>query len=69
MVSAICPKCKIDLIEATNSGGTDLFTASDEGVKLANYESNSYGGSEVGRRDQRGRRLQPPGQGDHGLRR
>jgi Domain of unknown function DUF11 len=46
MVSAICPRCRIALIEANSSNDSDLDTAADTGVSLANFESNSYGGSE-----------------------
>jgi len=48
MVSAICPLCKIDLVEATNDSGDGLYIAEESaattlGVK---YISNSWGGSE-----------------------
>ena len=46
MVSAICPKCKIDLIEADTSSDADLDMAANTGASLANFESNSYGGTE-----------------------
>jgi hypothetical protein len=46
MVSAICPKCKIDLIEADSASDSDLDTAANTGASLANFESNSYGVSE-----------------------
>src|SRR5579863_2462091 len=49
MVSAICPLCKIDLVEANNDTGNGLFVAEQTaattlGVK---YISNSWGGSET----------------------
>ena len=48
MVSAICPLCKIDLVEANSDNDTDLGTAVNEAVTLgAKYVSNSYGGSEA----------------------
>jgi subtilase family serine protease len=47
MVSAICPLCKIDLVEASSATMTDLGTAVNEAVSLgAKFVSNSYGGSE-----------------------
>jgi hypothetical protein len=49
MVSAICPHCKIILVEATSNSFSDLQTADDEAVTLkANVVSNSYGGGEGG---------------------
>ena len=47
MVSAVCPKCNILLVEAKSSSYADLGTAVNEAVKLgAKYVSNSYGGSD-----------------------
>ena len=48
MVSAICPLCKIDLVEATNDTGTGLFVAEETAATTlgAKYISNSWGGSE-----------------------
>jgi subtilase family serine protease len=47
MVSAICPNCKIILVEASSTSFTSLGTAVNEAVALgANTVSNSYGGSE-----------------------
>jgi subtilase family serine protease len=47
MVSAICPKCKILLVEATSATFSNLSAAEDTAAKLgANAISNSYGGSE-----------------------
>jgi subtilase family serine protease len=47
MVSAICPLCNIDLVEADSDNNSDLGTAVNEAVTLgAGYVSNSYGGSE-----------------------
>ena len=47
MVSAICPKCHILLVEANSNRFTDLATAVDQAAKQgANEISNSYGGSE-----------------------
>ena len=47
MVSAVCPNCKILLVEATTNLNTDLYTAVDTAARLgANAISNSYGGGE-----------------------
>jgi subtilase family serine protease len=47
MASAICPNCKIILVEATSNSFANLAAAEDEAVKLgATVISNSYGGSE-----------------------
>jgi subtilase family serine protease len=47
MVSAICSKCQILLVEANNTSLANLGTAVDEAVSLgANVVSNSYGGEE-----------------------
>lgn len=47
MVSAMCPHCKILLVQANSTYGSDLYTAVEEAVKLgAVVVSNSYGGSE-----------------------
>lgn len=48
MVSAVCPKCRITLIQA-DSNGNDLFTAVDRANILgAKYVSMSWGGPEDG---------------------
>jgi hypothetical protein len=48
MVSAICPLCKIDLVEATNDSGNGLYVAENTAATTlgAKYISNSWGGSE-----------------------
>jgi subtilase family serine protease len=47
MVSAVCPNCKILLVEADSNSFADLGTAVNEAVALgANAVSNSYGGGE-----------------------
>lgn len=47
MASAICPNCKILLVEASSANLTDLGTAVNTAVALgASVVSNSYGGSE-----------------------
>lgn len=49
MVSAICPNCKIILVEANSSSFYDLAQAEDTAVALhAHVISNSYGGPELG---------------------
>jgi hypothetical protein len=51
MVSAICPKCKILLVEA-NAPNNSLFTAIDTAARLgAKYISNSWGGAEQAGQD------------------
>jgi hypothetical protein len=47
MASAICPSCKILLVEATSPTTANLGAAVNEAVRLgANVVSNSYGGDE-----------------------
>jgi len=47
MVSAICPKCKIILVEANSTSIGALSKAEDTAVKLgAKFVSNSWGGQE-----------------------
>ncbi len=48
MVSAICPKCHIDLVEASSTSIGDLGTAVDSAVSVlhAKFVSNSYGGGQ-----------------------
>jgi Subtilase family len=47
MVSAVCPSCKITLLEADSDDVSDLGTAVNTAVSLgAKYVSNSYGGPE-----------------------
>jgi subtilase family serine protease len=49
MVSAICPLCKIDLVEADNDTGDGLYVAEETAATTlgAKYISNSWGGSEA----------------------
>lgn len=52
MVSAVCPKCKIILVEATSATTGNLEAAENEAVALgANVVTNSYGGSEYAASD------------------
>ncbi|HEY6908496.1 MAG TPA: hypothetical protein VI356_03945, partial [Myxococcales bacterium] len=47
MVSAVCPNCKILLVEASSNSFANLAAAVDTAARLgANAISNSYGGSE-----------------------
>jgi subtilase family serine protease len=46
MVSAICPKCKILLVEAASATISALTNAEKYATAHANYVSNSWGGSE-----------------------
>jgi hypothetical protein len=49
MVSAICPNCRILLVEATSATIQDLGTSVNTAVSMgAKYVSNSYGGAENG---------------------
>jgi subtilase family serine protease len=49
MASAMCPGCKIYLIEATNTSYSNLGTAENTAARLgAHAISNSYGGGEQG---------------------
>jgi subtilase family serine protease len=49
MVSAMCPNCKILLVEATNPADANLSASVNTAVRLgANVVSNSYGGPETG---------------------
>ena len=47
MVSAVCPNCKIVLVEATSATFANLGTAENTAASLANVISNSYGGSDA----------------------
>lgn len=50
MVSAVCPSCTIDLVEANSNYTNDLFAAEKEAVKLgATIVSNSWGGGATGK--------------------
>ena len=65
MVSAICPKCHILLVEATSATTANLGTAVNEAAALgATAISNSYGGGDTA--DTVGAVLQPPRHHDHG---
>lgn len=47
MVSAVCPNCHIDLVEANAATGQDLGTSVNTAANMgANEISNSYGGAE-----------------------
>ncbi len=47
MVSAVCPNCKILLVEANSANDNDLYAAVDRAVTMgARYVSNSWGGPE-----------------------
>ncbi len=48
MVSAVCPKCHILLVEADSAAAKDLYAAVDEAVTLgARFVSTSWGASET----------------------
>jgi hypothetical protein len=46
MVSAVCPNCKIVLVEASSASDSALYTAEDTAAGLGKYVSNSWGGAE-----------------------
>lgn len=46
MVSAICPNCKILLVETKNSSYSNLFTGVSTALSMAGVVSNSWGGGE-----------------------
>ncbi|MCW2935635.1 MAG: Ig family protein [Actinomycetia bacterium] len=72
MVSAICPLCKIDLVEATNDSGNGLYIAEQTAATTlgAKYISNSWGGSEASSDTTLGLGvLRRVGRGLHGIRR
>jgi len=46
MVSAICPKCKIMLVEAASNSFSNLNSAEQYATAHANYVSNSWSGNE-----------------------
>ena len=46
MVSAVCPLCHIDLIEAKNNSNANLYVAEDTAARKARYVSNSWGNYE-----------------------
>lgn len=46
MVSAICPNCKILLVEAASASMADLSTAETFATSHADYVANSWGGAE-----------------------
>src|SRR6185312_5129783 len=48
MASAICPLCKLVLVEAQDDSGNGLYTAQNAAASLAGYISNSWGGTESG---------------------
>jgi subtilase family serine protease len=52
MVSAVCPKCRLILVEATTTSMANLGAAVNTAVKLgADAVSNSYGGPDASDRD------------------
>jgi subtilase family serine protease len=63
MVSAICPKCHILLVEANSSGFGDLFTAEQEAITLgAHVISNSWGTGEFDGENSYDAALDTPGE-------
>jgi subtilase family serine protease len=63
MVSAICPKCHILLVEANSSGFGDLFAAEQEAITLgAHVVSNSWGTGEFSGENSFDSTLDTPGE-------
>ena len=68
MVSAVCPNCKILLVEATNNLNASLYAAEDTAARLGATEiSNSYGGSESSSETADDAHFNHPGVADHRL--
>ncbi|MEI9933222.1 MAG: hypothetical protein WDM89_22490 [Rhizomicrobium sp.] len=73
MASAMCPNCKIWLVEANDNGNSNLATAVNTAATLgAHVVSNSYGGSESGSQSFESKYNQPgvavtASTGDHGF--
>ena len=64
MVSAICPNCRIELVEANSSSLTDLGTAEDTAAASgAKFISDSWDGPDGYGSSARRPVLQPPGRG------
>jgi hypothetical protein len=62
MVSAICPRCRIVLVEARTDQTADLGRAEDTAVAMgAGYVSNSWGGPESSGQDQYNSYFNHPG--------
>jgi subtilase family serine protease len=62
MVSAICPKCHILLVEASSANDSDLVAAVSRAVTMgAKYVSNSWGGSEFSGQTTLDKQLNHPG--------
>ena len=61
-VHAMCPHCRVTLVEANTSSITNLSTAAETAARLgANIISNSYGGSEMGSETNYDERYHKPG--------
>jgi subtilase family serine protease len=62
MVSAICPKCHILLLEASSNNDSDLLAAISRAVQMgAKYVSNSWGGDESANQTTLDKQLNHPG--------
>jgi len=62
MVSAICPRCHITLVEATNSMDSNLGRAEDTAIaRGAKYVSNSWGSAEFSNENSFGHFFNHPG--------
>ena len=47
MISAVCPLCKIVLVEANSAVGKDLYAAEDTAAAIATFITNGWGGAEA----------------------
>ncbi len=61
MVSAVCPLCHIDLIEAKSNSNANLYPAENTAAKKARYVSNSWGSGEYGSENQANHFFNHPG--------
>lgn len=61
MVSAICPNCKILLVEANNNSFSNLLTAIDYAATQTPFISNSWGANEFSGEESFESRLNKPG--------
>ena len=47
MISAVCPLCKIVLVEANSADGANLYQAENAAAALATFITNGWGGAEA----------------------
>ncbi|MGI9006443.1 MAG: putative Ig domain-containing protein [Streptosporangiaceae bacterium] len=61
MVSAVCPLCHIDLIEATSNSNANLYAAENTAARKARYVSNSWGNYEYAAENRYNHNFNHPG--------